>query len=59
MVYSQRANPGDVLPTFVNQLNYFYQWYSPIPYQIMNKAKVSSRNLMCTTYALDLMNIDL
>ena len=25
MVYSQRANPGDVLLTFVNQLNYFYQ----------------------------------
>ena len=26
MVHSQRANPGDVLLTFVNQLNYFYQW---------------------------------
>ena len=25
MVCSQRANPGDVLLTFVNQLNYFYQ----------------------------------
>ena len=25
MVYSQRANPGDVLLTFVNQLSYFYQ----------------------------------
>ena len=25
MVYSQRANPGDVLLTFVNQLNYLYQ----------------------------------
>ena len=25
MVHSQRANPGDVLLTFVNQLNYFYQ----------------------------------
>ena len=24
-MYSQRANPGDVLLTFVNQLNYFYQ----------------------------------
>ena len=25
IVYSQRANPGDVLLTFINQLNYFYQ----------------------------------
>ena len=24
-MYSQRANPGNVLLTFVNQLNYFYQ----------------------------------
>ena len=24
-MYSQRANPGDVLLTFVNQLNHFYQ----------------------------------
>ena len=27
MVYSQRANPGDALLTFVNQLDYFYQCF--------------------------------
>ena len=47
MVYSQRANPMDVLLTFVNQPNYFYQCLWHIFYFFLRMPSAFDHTIEC------------